>query len=331
MWYGCNMRRVRRIRPWAVIATGVLAFVVCTGCSSAVSQDPPSHAQTVDYSPTGAYLRAREALIRSSVADLPAGRGPMAAFVVRVGTECSGALRGTPLDQIVLHPRHPSRAEVLAVLHNSNLRRKIEQGLEEAQQTPQAAAVARFATTVASIRWGNPRIADLVKTFGEIELQRRHMRQRNVCRDIREWVASDYRKVPSATSTELSGATGHRWMLDVAALGCGKFSPANPRVVLRALQPYQQSGAYPTTRDVEVMEIQLSFEEADDRENAARSLWHALGVSPSVTNPQRRRKHSRRSPHVLALGAPPAPPRCSGKPDRLSEVVKDPAGESSPE
>jgi hypothetical protein len=180
---------------------------------------------------------------------------------------------------------------------------------------------------VASIRWSNPRITYLVKTFIEIELQRRHMPQLDVCRDIREWVASGYRKVPPPESDELRGAIGRRWMLAVAALGCGKFSPATPTAVLRAVQPYQQPGADPTTREVEVMQFQLSFEESDARASATQSLMEALGISPSVTKPRRRRKHPRRSPHVLALHAPRGvPQRCSGIPDHLSEPTTGPSG-----
>jgi len=300
--------------------------IACAGCSSGASHDSGTHTEIADSVATGEYLQARQALIQSSMADLPAGRRPMAAFVADVGAECPGALRGTPLDAVVPQLRHASRAEVLAVLYNDNVMRKIDQRLEAADQMPQAAAVQRFATTVASIRWSNPRVAYLVNTFIEVELQRRHMPQLDVCRAIREWVASGYRKVPSPASGELRGAIARRWERAVAALGCGKFSPATPTVVLRALQPYQQPGAHLTTRDVEVMEVQLSFEESDARESAARSLTQVLGISSSVTKP-RRRNHPRRSPHVLALRAPPGPPQsCSGKPDYLSEPTTGPVG-----
>jgi hypothetical protein len=315
--------KLATIRPLAV-ALGVLLVIACSGCSSGSSHDPPTRAQTIDYSATSAYLRARETLLRSSMADLPAGRGPMAAFVAHVGGECPGALRGTPLENQIV-PRHPSVADELALFENGNLTTEIEQGLEGAQQVRQAAAVARFDATVASIRWSDPRITYLIKTFIEIEQQHRHMAQRGVCRDIREWVASGYHKVSPSASDELPVAIERRWTRAVAALGCGKFSPATPTVVLRALQLYQQPGAHPTTRDIEVMEFQLSFEESDARGGAVRSLQQALGISPSVNKPLRRRKHPRLSPHVLALHAPPGiPQRCSGKPDYLSEPVKEP-------
>jgi hypothetical protein len=264
------------------------------------------------------------------MADISEGHRPMIAFVARVGAECPGALRGSPLDQMVPNLKHATLAEEVAFIRNESLMRKIEQGLEAAEQRPQVEAVQRFATTVASIRWSDPRITYLVKTFSEIELQRIYMAQRDICRDIREWVASGYRKVPPPESGELRGAVGRRWTHAVAALGCGKFSPATPTVVLRALQPDQQPGAHPTTREVEVMQFQLSFEESDAREGATRSLIQALGISPSVAKP-RQRKHARRSPHVLALQAPRGVPhRCSGIPDYLSQPTTGPSGAAGP-
>jgi hypothetical protein len=314
-------RNRRKVRAWAT-GVGMLVVIACAGCASGVTRDPATHTEMADRGATGEYLRAREALMRSSMADLPAGSRPMAAFVAHVRAECPGALRGTPIDQLAPLPKGGSVEQERAEFEDARFAVKIDQRLEVAQQQRLEAAVRRFATTVASIRWDNPRIAELVNTFVEIELQRRHMPQLDVCRAIREWVASDYRKVPAPASAEPRGAIGRRWERAVAALGCGKFSPADPREVLRALRPYQQPSGHPTTRDVEVMEIQLSLEEARARKGATRSLRQALGMSTI------RSKRSRRRRPLTALNAPPEPPACRGTPDLISEPAKGPVGEN---
>lgn len=310
-----------------LLAAAVGVVIACAGCGSVASHDPPTtRAQSVDRAATSDYLRAREALLRSSQADLAAGQGPMSAFVARVGAECPGSLRGTPLDQRL--PDHPSSAQTLAILSNHNLTAALERGLEKAEQEPQAAALARFVKTVDALRWSDPRITYLVKRFMQIELQRRHS-ESHVCRDIREWVASGYRKVPSPTSGqptsyEAHGAIAHRWTLAAAALGCGRAAPPIPMVVLRAIEHYQQRGARPTGRDLEVLEWQIYFEGLRASTDAARSLTEMLGISRAVTEqrlPQRRsRKPPRLSPHALALQIrlpPQARERCTGKPDSL--------------
>lgn len=316
---------MRRRASVGLIATvGVLVAIACAGCSSGASQDPPTRAQTIDYSATSAYLGAREALIRSAAADLPAGRGPMAALIGDVRAACPSTLRGTPLSQPVPPVQSMSPGQKQMRLKYGKLTRRIEEALEAAQQRRLETAVKRFAATVASIRWTDPRITDLVNTFIQIELQRLRAPQPDVCREIKKWVASGYRQLPAPLYVgEPGGAIGRKWTRDVAALGCGKFSPANPREVLRALRLYQRPGAQPATRQIEVMEIRLSFEESYARANAARSLARALGLP--VSWPISKRQHP-----ITGLNGFHEPPGCTGKPDLISEPVKEGGGGNPP-
>jgi hypothetical protein len=310
------VRRYGRIRPRAVTAAGALLAIACAGCASASSQGAAKHAGTGDRGATTAYLRARAKLIDSSESELPAGRGPTAAVVAAVRAGCPGVLRGTPANDLTVLARNGSVAEQRMQLVAASLLMEVEHSLEAAQREPQAAATRRFAETVASIRWSDPRINDLVHTFMQIEMERRDMPPVDICRQIREWSSSGYRKFRASTSAEPSGAIGRRWAFEMAALGCGQFSPVNPREVLRALRLFQQPGAVPTTRDIELSEIGLAFDELYAREAAARSLSQALGLS---TTP---RKRSKRGRHAPRLDAFPESAGCSGKPGLVSKEVQ---------
>jgi hypothetical protein len=158
----------------------------------------------------------------------------------------------------------------------------------------------------------------------QIEQQRRHMPQLDVCRAIREWAASGYRRLPALSSAEPSGALGQRWMRDNAALGCGKFSPVTPTEVLRALRSAQQPGRRPNTRDVEVMEVQQASQELRAREDAARALGQALGLTATVVESSKRRGG------ISASNVPREPSACRGRPELLSQPVTGPAGNSLP-
>jgi hypothetical protein len=215
-----------------------------------------------------------------------------------------------------------------AGLQGARLSTEVERGLEAAQRRPQEAAMQRFAKTVVAIRWSNPDITDLVDTFVQIELQRRQMPGLDVCKEIREWAASGYRKLPAATSGELTGAIGRRWTLDSARVGCGKFSPATPTEVLRAVRAFQQPGRHPTTRDVELMETQLVLAELRAREGAARSLGQALGVSTTLSESSNRRSRKTAPQAFPEPQVFPEPEPCSGKPELISEPVKERAGSS---
>jgi hypothetical protein len=305
------------------VLVAVVAVISCTGCSSGASQAAGAQAQSGDRLGTSQYLRAREVLIRSSAAALAAGSGTMATFVRRVTSQCPGALRGTPIAQLAPRVADANIAEERAAFQKARFLMEIDQALEAAQQEPQATALHRFAMTVASIRWSNPRLTDLVHTFVQTELQRRRVPRFDVCRAISAWVASGYRSVPVAASGHQSRAAERRWMFDSAALGCGQFSPATARNVLRALRTYQQPGG-PTTRAVEAMEIRLSAEEAQARKGAAGSLGRALGLSTADVEPSKRR------PVPNAQSAPAEPPGCSGRPEHVSEPTNGPPVKSAP-
>lgn len=310
------------VGPRMAVACLLSAVIACVGCGAA--KDPTTYgslAERAAASPTSQYLRAREALIRSSVANLPSGRAPMTAFVAHVRAECPDALRDTPLYYFKRPVKGTSVAHERALLNEARFAMEIEDGLEVAQQARKAMAVQRFAKTVFTIRWNNPVVTDLVHAFGEIELQHRHTTQPvDVCQAIKEWAGRGYGKPPILMPVEPSGPLEERWTRDAAALGCGKLWPRDPGVELTALRRYQQPGSHPTTREVEIMEFRLFVEESRARKGAARSLRQALGLlTPRLQRPGRGRP-------INALRLPSEPPGCSGKPDLISEPVKEPVG-----
>jgi hypothetical protein len=288
-----------------MVAAGLVVIIACAGCGAA--KDPATHAQLVDRDATSAYLAAREAFIRSSTTDLSAGRGPMSAFIAHIRAQCPDALRATPLDHVRPIARSTLIGEKLVrAVENAGFLGGIEQILEADQQSRQMAAFQRFAKTVASIRWDNPVVTGLAQTFIKIELLRRHNIQLvNVCHAIKKWSRNDYRRPPILVPVEPSEILANRWSRDVAALGCGKFSPATPRELLRALRPHQQPGGQLTTRSIEIMEQHLFFEEERARSVARLSLGRALGLSTA-----RRKPLNYRHP-ISALKTLREPPGCS--------------------
>ncbi len=259
------------------VAAGLLIAIVYAGCSS---QNPATGAQSADYAATSAYLHAREQLIRSSVASLPAGRASMAAFVAHVKADCGGILSGVPVYLGSLLMRNMSVTEQQAALEKARFILELEGSVETAQREAQVSAVERFATLVTSLHWSDPRIATLVHPFIEIEMQRRHIFPLDVCKKLREWASTGYRKVPALAPIDPRGALGRKWAHAVAALGCVK-SPTATLDVSAALRPYQRAGARPSTRSIELLEARLTLEELRSSLGAKRSLFHAVGLSPS--------------------------------------------------
>lgn len=301
------------------VAASLLVAIACAGCSS---QGAAAPAQSANYAATNAYFHARERLIRSSIASLPAGRAPMAAFVAHVQADCGGILHGAP-GRVSSRPlREMSAAQQRVELERAIFITELEESVETVQREAQAVAAERFATLVDSLRWGDPRVTALVHTYVAIEMQQRHMAPLDVCKKLREWVSTGYRKVPApARPFEPRGALGRKWVRAVAALGCGMFAPAIPQEILRALRHYQPAGAQPSARSIELLEARFALEEHRASLDAKVSLFHALGLTPSGT---RRSTHRRRPGSSEAFSR--ELPACTGEPDLLSHQVSGPVG-----
>jgi hypothetical protein len=309
-------------RAMACTVAACAVIVVFAGCGS--QADPLSGGAT-DYAGTNAYVRARAAFLRSSRAGFVAGRAPMAALVAQVRNSCPGSLRNTPAASTTVLPKDGSVAERRTQLAAANFLLALEQGLVTAQEEPLAAATQRFEATVAAIRWSDPRITNAVQTFIDIAQEQRHGAQPDVCGEISRWTRSGFRTLPSLSRREVSGPIAQRWMRDMVALGCGRFAPANAVSVLGVLSLYQAPGIRPNIQEIAASEQRLQVEQLHARADAARSLGQALGVNAPLEVTQPKRVRARRS-GSRARKSPGEPPKCTGKPELVSETVKEPAG-----
>jgi hypothetical protein len=302
-------------------------IAILAGCGSQASSNV---GRAKDYSGTTAYVRAREAFLQSARAGLAAGQAPMAALVAHVGASCPGSLRGTPADNPTVRGSSGSGAGLRTQLAATAFFLGLEQSLEVAQRQPLAAATQRFEATVAAIRWSDPRINNLMQTFAQITSQEHRRTEPDVCREISQWLSSGYRTLPALTQPELRGAIGRRWMREMAALGCGRFSSANSTSVLSALSLYEPPGVRPTVREVAASEQRLQIEEHHARAHAAQALGRALGIDVALPQRASSREGSKRSRVNEAQNAGRLS-RCTGKPELVSETVKEPAdAESEP-
>jgi hypothetical protein len=244
----------------------------------------------------------------------------MDALVAQVRAGCPGALRGTPETDVTGPLKAGSVAEERAQLAAARFFLVLEDALEAAQREPLAEATQQFATKIATIRWNDPRINNLVHTFADMERQEGLGVQPDLCQEIHEWTSSGYQKLPVTANAEPHGAIGGRWMRDLAALGCGRFAPANPAEVLGALSLFQPADAHPGVQEIAASEASFRVDALHARSGAARSLGQALGIDiPSRRQASRRRQSRRSSP-----AGPGGLLRCTGKAELVSETVKAP-------
>lgn len=287
-------------------AVAVVAIGMCSGCASAGAGGTTRQSRGADRATTVAYLRAREELVHAWMVAVPAGRAPMEKYVADVRAECGGILRRAPapakfLGTVGHQTTQQAFQEELAIFRTKLL----EEGLGSTQRLPQLAAERRFVAHVAMMRWSDPAVTALVRSYAGIEYQTLRSLSDDVCSRAREWVNSGYGRPPKTTPVRPAKSLIKKWDRASRALKC-VFSPPSERTVLSAVRQYETPGRHPATRQIETMESRLLATESWARGAAEQSLSNALGL----------RIRFFRHPHRPALRdvtAPPPPPGCSGE------------------
>jgi hypothetical protein len=267
------------MRSMRMVAAGIV-MAIYSGCV-ATSSNEITQSRKSDPAATVAYLHARNELLHESMAALPAGRAAMERYVADVRAECGGILRQAPVPRRLVPVRGIKDlvARHLALEQDAFLSQLIEgEPLERAQRMPQFAAARQFAARIATMRWSDPAVTDLVHGYARIEDGVLRSQPQNMCTTAREWVKGGYGLPPKLAHREFSQSVGKMWVRADRILKCG---PPMEGSVLAALRPYQSPTAPVTTRLVELMELRLLFAERSARVTAERGLVDALGLKTS--------------------------------------------------
>jgi hypothetical protein len=260
-----------------------------------------------DRSAASSYLHARLGLMHALVAEIPAGVGPMNAFVASVRAECAGALGGAPVNARPEGTKEGATDEELLAGEGSR-------GLEIAERSVDMLAVEEFASTVRRLRWRDQRLTALVRTLAEIEIERVRMHPPDLCSQIGAWAATGYRTLPHETE-EPSEPGGRTLARELAAVGCEFESPQE--AVVSLLRRYRRSGVQPTTRQVELAESRWSVLAARASLPAQVALERALDVHVPPKVAGKRGAHKRRN-------APPRPyTSCTGRQEPIVESFSE--------
>jgi hypothetical protein len=309
----CKAGMVEKILEWtggrrsAAGLICIFGLMSCVGCAAAVSQSRspltgiPAAARARDYVATSEYLRARAQALRMTMAALPLNASLAEAVIAHARSECAGALRGTPATAAV-NGRAATRQVVIAGMLNLEINGSIlGRWARITDKVPLAASAAHtFAANVASLRWADPRIANLAHALVDVEAQLFAIPSINVCQAIHSWIASGYKRYPGDEDLlRPRGAVGRAWFRALLAVGCRSRVRPTQATLLAVLHPFERASSGPTTREIEKLETRVwaAFKAAERVH--VEALWRALGL------PALPRKRFDKRP----ITAPP-PPDC---------------------
>ena len=158
-------------------STIVIAALLALGVapSGALASSPNAAA-------THAYIEANYKLTRAAEASVAPVQAKVVAYDKQLGQECPKAGAGGP-----------ENAESQNVSHEA------ADALWSLSYGAEVAPIRAFAKTVGSLHWSNPNLTRIARHYAKTLEGLAALPLPNLCENVREWKASDFRTIPAAT------------------------------------------------------------------------------------------------------------------------------------
>ena len=152
-----------------------LAATLGASCAGLVMGASAS-AAPADVAATHSYIKANYAFARASVARIHAAHAKIAVFEARLARECPNVGKGSPEND----GSQPMSYEVAVALWS------LAYGVD-------AGPIRSFARATGSLRWSNPRLTRLARSYASDLQKLATLQMPDLCADVTEWRAATAR------------------------------------------------------------------------------------------------------------------------------------------
>jgi hypothetical protein len=156
-----------------IIITALLALGVAPAGAIASSGDAAA---------THAYIEANFKLTRAAEASVAPVQAKIVAFDAQLGSECPKAGAGGPEDDESQKVSHEAVDALWSLSYGADV-----------------GSIRAFAKTVGSLHWSNPNLNRIARHYAKTLEGLAALPLPNLCANVREWKASDFRTIPAAT------------------------------------------------------------------------------------------------------------------------------------
>jgi len=156
-----------------IIITALLALGVAPAGALASSGDAAA---------THAYIEANFKLTRAAEASVAPVQAKIVAFDAQLGSECPKVGAGGPEDDESQKVSHEAVDALWSLSYGADV-----------------SSIRAFAKTVGSLHWSNPKLTRIAQHYAKTLEGLAALPLPNLCANVREWKASDFRTIPAAT------------------------------------------------------------------------------------------------------------------------------------
>jgi hypothetical protein len=228
----------------------IFASWALTVTAAALAATPAAaQAKASDAAPTRIYVQADYALSRSAKAHLRPAEATIRGLVDQIHNECPGVVAKGPQDPEAELLYEEVVAAVTRIVYHSD-----------------AAAIARFAHTVAGLRWSSPRVTRTVHAYATRLSALSALTMPEVCADAKAWAQSGYTALPESTT------------LAVQRLKASERGPSE--VPPGLLAPYERPALSRMAVQTRYLEAQLQEAEATTGAGYLGKIVGTIGLHP---------------------------------------------------
>jgi hypothetical protein len=131
---------------------------------------------------THAYIEANFKLTRAAEASVAPVQAKIVAFDAQLGSECPKAGEGGPENEESQKVSHEAADALWSISYGADI-----------------VPIRTFAKTVGSLSWSNPNLTRIARHYASTLEGLAALPLPNLCANVREWKASDFRTIPAAT------------------------------------------------------------------------------------------------------------------------------------
>lgn len=211
---------------WSVVL--ILASLMLATAPSAASAR-----SSADVAATQALARAAKTLLNAARPDLPKGLANVKRYANEVAAQCPQVAAGSPQN----YGAEQLDDEVVGALTVVGYRTAV-------------GPIGAFYHTVKGLHWSDPKLTRAVKTFATKLQKLVSLTVPNLCGDIKEWAAGDYKTLSASTTQFLQ-----------------RYNAVDPEaeegpLIMRLARPYATAGDIPLFHSIEGFESELAETEA---------------------------------------------------------------------
>ena len=168
----------------------LVLVLVFAGMALAAAPRAASARSAADVASTQALARATKTLLNAARPDLPKGLAAVNRYANEIATQCPNVASKSPQNQ-----------------GSEQLDNEVVGAMTVVGYRTGAGPIKAFYSTVKGLHWSNPKLTRAVKTFATKLDKLVSLTVPNLCGDIKEWVASGYRRSPPAPPSSSSSTT----------------------------------------------------------------------------------------------------------------------------